>query len=379
MAEPDFTLACRLMQGIADDAARPGGAAFASNGFTISGTHSSILPMSTSRTAVHDRALTATVVTRTPLFYVDGADPALDRPAHVRAGSSLAWVPGGIALIQDDANFVALVEPSDGRARAITLPAGVGGRRQFDDDRGNKAHKFDLEACVAVEREGETLLLALGSGSSSRRERVAMIRDWERDDPDVSFVHVPRLYDVLRETRRFAGPELNVEGAVFLADRLRLFGRGNGASRDGEAAANATCDLDWATLLEHLDAPDRHPPPRPDAVMRYDLGDLDGVALGFTDAARWGDGLLYSAAAEDSPDAVQDGRVTGSVLGVIASDGRTRWAALAEASGATFTGKVEGVLPTPDAADRVYVVVDADDPDEPSALCTVELRGPWHA
>ncbi len=367
------------MQGIADDATRPGGAAFASEGATLlRGAYSTILPMPTSRTAVHDRALTATVITRTPLFYADGADLALDRPAHVRAGSSLAWVPGGIALIQDDANFVALVEPEGGRARAITLPAGVGGRRQFDDDRGNKAHKFDLEACVAVEREGETVLLALGSGSSSRRERVALIRGWEREHPEVSLVHLPRLYDALRDARRFAGTELNVEGAVFLGDRLRLFGRGNGASRDGDAAANATCDLDWTALLAHLDAPDHRPPPRPAAVMRYDLGHLDGVALGFTDAACWRDVLLYSAAAEDSPDAVQDGPVTGSVIGVIASDGRTRWAPLAEPSGERFTGKVEGVLPALDTTDRLYVVVDADDPDDPSALCTVELRGPWN-
>ena len=29
--------------------------------------------------------------------------------------------------------------------------------------------------------------------------------------------------------------------------------------------------------------------------------------------------------------------------------------------------------------DGQYVVVDADDPDAPSELCTVELEGPWRA
>jgi hypothetical protein len=43
---------------------------------------------------------------RAPLRYDEGADRSLDRLEHVRAGSSLAWVPGGIAVVQDDANFL---------------------------------------------------------------------------------------------------------------------------------------------------------------------------------------------------------------------------------------------------------------------------------
>jgi hypothetical protein len=40
--------------------------------------------------ATPDPALEARVLSRTPLRYAEGADPDLDRPAHVRAGSSLA-------------------------------------------------------------------------------------------------------------------------------------------------------------------------------------------------------------------------------------------------------------------------------------------------
>src|SRR5687768_13349499 len=86
-------------------------------------------------TASFDETLAAVVIAQSALYYADGADPLTDRPAHVRAGSGLATVPGGIALIQDDANFIALVQPGDDRARAIPLPAGMGGLRQFDDVR----------------------------------------------------------------------------------------------------------------------------------------------------------------------------------------------------------------------------------------------------
>ena len=73
--------------------------------------------------ATMDRGLEAIVDSRMPLRYAEGADDALDRPAVVRSASSLAWVPGGIALVQDDANFIGVFDPSGARTRAIALPA----------------------------------------------------------------------------------------------------------------------------------------------------------------------------------------------------------------------------------------------------------------
>jgi hypothetical protein len=328
-------------------------------------------------TATLDETIAAVVVAQSALYYADGADALTDRPGHVRAGSGLAAVPGAIALIQDDANFIALITPGEGRARALPLPAGMGGLRQFDDVRGNKKYKLDLEACVAVETADGTLLLALGSGSKRRREQAVLVRGWEAERPEVRLVHVPRLFESLRRERAFAGSELNVEGAVFLGDRLRLFGRGNGAVRDNVRPVNATCDLDWPTLLAHLESPDSAPPPAPTNVVRYELGALDGIPLTFTDGASRGPSVLYSAAAEASPDATRDGRVSGSALGVIDQMGHARWTPLVDPSGAVFVGKVEGVAAAGGAVDRVYAVVDADDPNTASVLCTVELRGRW--
>ena len=326
--------------------------------------------------ATIDNGLEAVVESRMPLHYAEGADAALDRPAAVRSASSLAWVPGGVAVVQDDANFIGVFDPNGARTRAIALPPGHEGLRLFDDHRGNKAHKLDLEACVAVEHAGDTLLLALGSGSTPRREQAVLVRGWATGSPTVECVHLPQLYDALRAQRAFSGSELNVEGAIVVGDRLRLFGRGNGAPRDGILPVNATCELDWTRFLAHVLDPAREPVPPLAAVVRYDLGTLEGVPLGFTDATIWRDGTLYSAAAEESPDAVRDGRVAGSVIGVIDRAG-ARWAPLVEPSGRMFDGKVEGVVASRDATDRLLVVVDADDPGASSMLCTVRLRGDW--
>src|SRR5262245_23852502 len=126
--------------------------------------------------ATEDPRLRATIRSRVQLLYEGGADPHTDRPANVRAASGLARVNGQIALIQDDAHFVALIDPVTGRARAISLPAGDDGVRQFHAARGNKKLKLDLEACVAIETRGAPTLLAFGSGSLPARECIACLR-----------------------------------------------------------------------------------------------------------------------------------------------------------------------------------------------------------
>ncbi|HYW30399.1 MAG TPA: hypothetical protein VE869_02750 [Gemmatimonas sp.] len=327
--------------------------------------------------AIADPELRAVVVRQVPLRYADGADPSVDRPAHVRAGSSLARVPDGIALVQDDANFIAIVDPLTGLARAIALPAGDDGKRQFDSGRGNKASKFDLEACISVPVDGDTLLVALGSGSTARREQAVLLDRWQGREPRVRLHALPQLYAALRESHAFAGSELNLEGAMLLEGHVWLFARGNGASSDGSVESSATCRLGWSALLAHLENPEAAAPPAIERVTRYDLGEIDGVRLGFTDAARWGDSVLYAAAAEASDDAVNDGDVAGSALGVIDGDGVARWVRLTTPDGSPFPGKVEGVLPPHDDEGHVYGVLDADDAETPSTLITVRLHGCW--
>lgn len=327
--------------------------------------------------ARQDPGLRARVVRCVALLYADGPDDVLDRPGHVRAASGLAWVGGTLAVIQDDANFVARVDPATGLAHAITLPAGEGGMRQFDDLRGNKRFKLDLEGCAMVPdgRGGETLL-AFGSGSSGRRERILRIDGLADAEPRVDLREAAAFYAGLREARGFSGSELNVEGAVWRAGRILLLNRGNGAPCEDCGPVDAICEIDWPALRAYLDDPAAHPAPAPENVVEYMLGDVDGCRLGFTDAADLGSSLLYTATAEASPNAVDDGPVAGSALGVIGADGEARWALLEDADGGRFDGKVEGVA-RGTRPGTVYVVVDRDDPARPSELCEVELEGRW--
>lgn len=330
------------------------------------------------RSARLDPGLSARIVDRLPLFYAGGGDDALDQPAHVRSASSLAWVGSVLAVIQDDANFIAVFDPADRTTRPIMLPAGHRGLRLFDDRRGNKKWKLDLEASVVVGRPTGTMLIAFGSGSTHKRERLVVVEGWESGMPEPRLVEAAALYERLRRESGFAGSQLNLEGAVIQDQSLRLFSRGTGKAKEGRRPPHATCDLDLAAFLTYLSEPDRGSPPAPADVTQYDLGTLGSTPLGFTDAAAHHRSLLYTASAETSADATEDGPVSGSALGVIDPSGSVRWTAILDQEGKPFAGKVEGIAVDRSSEQRVFVVTDADDPDAASELCTVLLEGSWH-
>jgi hypothetical protein len=328
-------------------------------------------------TARYDPALKARIVRRMPLLYDDDPDPTVERLPYVRAGSSLACVHEYVAVVQDNANFVALINLTTGRARSLALPASAHGDRIFDHDHANTEQKFDLEACVVIPGDGESLLVTLGSGSQPQRERIVVVR-WPDDGaPEARVFDGSAFYATLRSQHDFSGSALNVEGAIYLGgDRVRLFERGNGVPHDGLQPVDATGDLAWSALWAHLHDP-VHLPPQLENIVQYQLGTLDDHRLNFSDADAVDEVMVYSASAEESATGGKDGAIGGSVLGVIDADGAW-WARITSEDGSAFKGKIEGVSSGRGDPYEVYFVVD-DDKDEPSSLFEVKLSGPWYA
>lgn len=324
-----------------------------------------------------DTAFSARIVARRPIYYAAGAAPALDRPAHVRAVSGLAWVDGALAAIQDDARFVALVDPAQARATAIALPPGADGKRLHDDSRGTKALKLDLESCFAVRRAGATELFAFGSGTLAAREVVVVLSFAPALPVEVRVVDASALYRTLHQARAFSGSELNVEGAVLRDDSLLLFQRGNGAAREGRLPQNAIAELSWPAVHAYLER-DGDPAlaPSPTRIARYELGTIENIPLTFTDAALAPDGtLVFLASAEDSADSVSDGGVFGARIGTIDRDGEARMGPLLDEAGAPARIKAEGIAVAPHDPSLLYLAVDMDDPFRASELLEVRLTG----
>lgn len=295
-----------------------------------------------------DDSLRATVISRRPLVY--GGAPQ----GHVRAGSAVARFGKRLAVVQDDADVVALVE--DGRVHALRI-AGVEGAER-------KATKLDLEACVV---DGDRLV-AFGSGSTPARERIVLVADGE---PRV--LAAPQLYDALRREVRFSGGSLNIEGAVLRGETLLLFQRGNGARTEASTPVNATCEIAWRKLVRHLF--DRGPAPALRKVTQYELGEIAGVPLSFTDAAQSPTGgIVFLAAAEGSQSTYDDGPVTGVAVGVLDVDA-PRLTLLRDAAGQALREKAEGITFDPARPDVAHVVTDRDDPRLPCELLEVVLEG----
>ncbi|PSO73865.1 MAG: hypothetical protein BRC42_03550 [Cyanobacteria bacterium QS_1_48_34] len=322
-----------------------------------------------------DSALSARIVRSTPLIYESEAEPGSDRPPHVRAASSLVHVTDVLVAIQDDANFLALVDRDRNRVRYLTLPAGPDGQRVFDEERGNKHQKHDLEACLAVPNTDGDFLIAFGSGSLPNSGWILSV-DWRKgDEPNISLLDASAFYEALRQEHAFSGSGLNIEGAIFVGDdTIRLFQRGNSEAQGNLQPVDATGDLSWSALEAHLQNPDAVSPPQLSNIMQYQLGHLDGVRLTFSDAEPVGESILFSASAEASDESE---RIAGSVLGII--DGReTRWVEMINEDGTAFGGKVEGLSLAPNNPYHAYFVIDDDDAEKPSEIFEVELSGPWY-
>ncbi|MDP3233891.1 MAG: hypothetical protein Q8S33_28255 [Myxococcales bacterium] len=210
-----------------------------------------------------------------------------------------------------------------------------------------RAVKPDLEALALLPGGG---LLALGSGSSPRRRRGALLRDGK-----VSVVDCTELFTSLEQ--QFEA--LNIEAAVVVGDQLVLGQRGNGPGQQNALVRLTLADVtrglergaigSWAV----------------EGIEALDLGVLDGVPLTLTDLSLSLDGELYFAAA------AEDTSCVGSIVGVLGPRGVVRRARVAPLV------KIEGLAQLD--ADRWVLVSDADDPAVPAQLLVAsanELRGP---
>lgn len=103
-------------------------------------------------------------------------------------------------------------------------------------------------------------------------------------------------------------------------------------------------------------------------VQQYRLGEISSVRLTLTDVALRRGKRYYVAAAEASPDAIADGRVLGTSLGVLDDD--PRYALIRAEDGSLLCDKVEGLLAgTTD--DEWLAITDSDDTSRPAELLTL--------
>jgi hypothetical protein len=108
------------------------------------------------------------------------------------------------------------------------------------------------------------------------------------------------------------------------------------------------------------------------AAVPIRLPRLRGVPLGISDAALLPSGkILFLASAEDAASTFADGRVIGTVIGIMEWSGEFR--ILGEIS-PVMKGEGIAVIKASEEEAEVMVVPDPDDPDKISALWTAKIR-----
>jgi len=284
----------------------------------------------------------------------------------VTAASGVAPLGDGWLIAQDDAVFAAWARA--GSVLPVPLFPPVDGHVRFSEAAGTKHLKPDLEVACPAEVDGAPGVLLLGSGSGPRRMRGVLVR-LQEGHPHARIADLAPLYSRVAELLDVTMDQLNLEGASRHDATVRWFNRGNLAAGVPSASVDVALDALVAAVLG-LGDPASIPIGRPTV---YDLGDVDGVGLAVTDAIALPDGrVLVSAAAEDTPNAVDDGPVVATALALI--DGETVLAVepIPEVNG--HVHKIEGLAlrSTDGAQAHLLAVVDDDDPDVPSAA--VHLR-----
>jgi hypothetical protein len=312
--------------------------------------------------------LTATLGEPRPLLYRHGAYPLEDLPPHVRAASSLRRHGSRLVILQDDVNALAVLEPATGSVTSILLPVGPDRARVFDDARGNKKFKLDLEASIVLP---DGRLVAFGSGSSPHREKVVTVA--ARKDALPQQFSGDAFYRTLREHAVARGARLNLEGAVVQGPWLRLLQRGNG--KRGFVPWNAILDLPLEPFTDWLDGRGGCPPV--ERILELALGDVDGVPFGFTDAAVAADGrLAFLACAEDTADALDDGPVLGCRFGWVDADDETMMmTTIVDPKGRPTRLKLEGIETRAGTAAMFDVVADMDSGEEPAQIAELTVSG----
>ena len=202
-------------------------------------------------------------------------------------------------------------------------------------------------------------VLGLGSGSNDQGTRDRgfswrLAADGSLDgEPEVIDLHP--LYEKLRGEIE----KLNIEGAAVLADRFWLFHRGN---EDGH---NVVVELALGDVMGSLVGDHSIEAHEVRAVRTYDLGEMGGTPLCFSDATPLTDDeIVFTASAED-----EDGTIRGSVVGTIAASGKVRRLRTIDEK-----WKVEGVHAAFDTGVIDFVFVcDQDSDAEPSPLLSATM------
>jgi len=285
---------------------------------------------------------------------------------HLSAASGMWITNETLYVVADDELVLGVFSTQDtAPGQTLTIIPGV----LPADAKQRKAAKPDFESltCLPVSAEYPYgALLALGSGSTEQRKRGML---WPFDKQQ-QLAAEPLLFDLqaLYQPLESVFADLNIEGVVVQGDCLKLWHRGNNQHPENAVIEYRLSDLE-AVINETPESSSL----QPQRVDYYDLGEVAGVPLTFTDAYALEDGAcLFTAAAENTDNSYFDGDCVAAAIGLIDAQRRLRWIKPVQP-----TYKIEGISAKQMGEQlHILLVSDADNPETPARLLETHINYP---
>lgn len=249
---------------------------------------------------------------------------------------------------------------------------------QIENGRIPKKVKPDFESSTLLEINNYPHILILGSGSKSpHRDTGYLIKLPTRynRNPVIRPVPVKPLYDLLRMNET---DKLNIEASATTDQHVLLFHRRNSNS------GNKLLFFEKEEFIEfvqgHLEGV---PFPK---IFNFTLPQIKGIEAGFSGADFFDGKLFFSASVEDTENAIDDGDILGSFIGIMeipemytmkgAEPGKPSLKACTAVyeNGELFPGKIESVCVIEKFSENHYrAVAVTDNDDGASELVMLEI------
>ncbi len=238
-----------------------------------------------------------------------------DRPAYIVSASGLVRIDNRVVIVADDEFHLAQFDlKSNQPGTWIKLLPGA----LASNYKERKKQKPDLETITHIHpgaHAADGALLVVPSMSRPNRITGAMLR--LEKNVIVNESPVPIDFSDIQKKLAESINGLNVEGMAIAEKVTKIFHRGS--KKKGKSVV---IELDTKAFLHDLY--DTHKPMSAciATLREYNLGEIDGVDLEFTDAVSMPDGrIIFLATAEATDDEYKDGASLGSALGIMAANG----------------------------------------------------------
>lgn len=216
--------------------------------------------------------------------------------SNIPSGSIIEHINGAFWIVGDDCNTLFILDEEGNLVKERQIFAS-----QYEGSRIPKKEKPDFEAGTICEIAGEKYFLVLGSGSKSpERDKGFLIPLDEK--AVIHSIELGSFYDLLRKDKQIK--ELNIEAATTIDNQLVLFNRGGNFQENLLIFPTNTI---WEYPISNY------------SIKNISIPSIDTIPAGISGAtfdAKTGH-LWICASAEDTNNAYDDGKIVGSLMGVI--------------------------------------------------------------